>query len=191
MKGFTLLEMLVALAVFALIAAVTYATVVPAGDGFRALQKTRDGLERAYRLDRRLRMDVDYLARSADRAVQPLKIIHDQRGGNAYDQLWLLVANTASPALIQVHYFMDENRGVLVRESAMAWQRAGVQPVRWNMGKVEAFEVRALNKHDQWRDIWDAKAGGNLPRALRVRWRNGQGERELLLPVFLESRIPG
>ncbi len=190
MKGFTLLEMLVALAIFALIAAVTYAAIQPAGEGFRQLQKARDGLERAYQLDRRLRMDVDYLSRSSDKSVQVLEIVHDQRGNNAFDQLWLLVADASSPALIRVHYFIDEDKGVLVRESAMAWQRSGGGAMRWNMGKVESFEVQALGAGKQWRDVWKSKESGSLPRALRVRWRGEGGERELILPVFLASQAP-
>ncbi len=191
-KGFTLLEMLVALAVLALIAAVTYAAIQPAGEGFQQLQKSRDALERAYQLDRRLRMDVDYLARSADKAVQTLEIVQDQRGSNAFDQLWLLVADVNSPTLIQVHYFIDEekDKDVLVRESAMPWQRAGGRFVRWDMGQVESFEVQALDDSNQWRNVWNAKKSGNLPRALRVRWRDKRGGRNLILPIFLGSHAP-
>ncbi len=190
MKGFTLLEMLVALAVFALIAAVTYAAIQPAGEGFQQLREVRDGLERAYQRDRRLRMDVDYLARSADKTVQVLEIVPAQRGGNAFDQIWLLVADVSSPALIQVHYFIDEDKGALVRESVMPWQRAGGQPMRWDMGKVKSFRVQALDDNNQWHDAWDAKESGKLPRGLRARWRDEHGERELILPIFLASQPP-
>ncbi len=190
MEGFTLLEMLVALAIFAMIAAVAYAAIQPAGEGFQQLRQARDGLERAYQLDRRLRMDVDYLSRSADKNLQTLEIVHDQRSDDAFDQLWLLVADASSPALIRVHYFMDEDKGVLVRESSVPWQRDEGQPVRWDMGKAESFDVQAMDSNHQWQDVWKSKESGRLPRALRVRWRDGHNRRELILPVFLEVQAP-
>ncbi|MDQ6950537.1 MAG: prepilin-type N-terminal cleavage/methylation domain-containing protein [Mariprofundales bacterium] len=192
-SGFTLLEMLVALVVFALIAAVTYATVVPAGRGFQMLQQVRDSVEQSYHLDRRLRMDVDYLTPSADTAVETLKISHDQRSGQSMDQLWLLVSEVSSPALVAVHYFVDEDRGMLVRESAMPWRRASTlsqhSPVHWDIGKVTSFQVQAMGENRHWVDVWDAKKSRTLPRALRVRWRDDHGERTLLLPLFIVRQL--
>ena len=186
MKGFTLLEMLAALAVFALIASLTYAAIQPAGEGFLALQEQRDRLEQAGQLERRLRLDVNWLARTADEQVQVLKITHDVRGGDAFDHLWLLVADESGPALTRVHYGLDESRGELVRESRMPWARTGAQPLRWDMGKATSFEVRAMNGQGRWRETWDAKGKAPLPRAIRVRWRAGEQEREIILPVFLD-----
>jgi len=60
--GFTLLELLVALAVFAMIAAFTYAAAVPAGEGFQELQKVRKQYVQAYALGRQMRLDVTSLA---------------------------------------------------------------------------------------------------------------------------------
>ncbi len=184
-RGFTLLELLAAVAVFALIAALTYGAVQMAGEGFEELKHTRDALERAGQLDRRLRLDVNWLARSADTHLQTLKIVHDQRGDASFDQLWLLVADESSPSLLEVRYAVDEDRGVLVRESGSAWRRPGVEPVRWDMGKVDSFEVRALDAGGQWQPLWDARNMHALPRAIRVRWRVDKRERELVLPVFL------
>ncbi len=190
LAGFTLLEMLVAMAVFALIAAVTYGAVAPAGEGFRTLQEARDTLERAWQLERRLRLDVNALARSEDPGVQVLRVTHAQRGGDAFDQLWLLVADAGAAGLVQVHYFLDEH-GMLVRESIMPWARSGRMPVRWEIRRAEAFEVQAMsgapNARRQWADVWNAKQSGRLPRALRIRWRDAGGMREMILPVFLED----
>lgn len=177
--------MLVALAVFALIAAVCYAALVPAGEGFRMLQQQRDGLESAYQMDRRLRMDTSYLLHSADKSLITLEITHDQRGADAFDTLTLLVADGESVAPVQVHYAIDEDGGHIVRQSSMAWLR-DTQPLNWQMQPASSFEVRALGADGKWLDTWDKKSGKALPQALRVRWRSGEGmQRELLFPLSI------
>jgi len=182
--GFTLLEMLVALAVFALIASVCYAALVPAGEGFRMLKAQRDVLESSYQMDRRLRMDTAYIMQSADRSLITLEINHDQRGADAFDTLTLLVADGESVAPQQVHYAIDEESGMIVRQSAMAWLKEA-QPIIWNMQQAFSFEAQALAPDGQWVDTWDRKSNGDvLPSAIRVRWRAGEGvQRELLLPL--------
>ena len=175
--------MLVALAVFALIAAVCYAALVPAGEGFRMLQQQRDGLESAYQMDRRLRMDTSYLLHSADKSLITLEITHDQRGADAFDTLTLLVADGESVAPVQVHYAIDEDGGHIVRQSSVAWLR-DTQALNWQMQQASSFEVQALGADGKWLDTWDKKNGDTLPPALRVRWRSGEGmQRELLLPL--------
>jgi len=182
-KGFTLMEMLVALAIFALIAAVCYAALVPAGEGFRMLQQQRDVLESSYQMDRRLRMDAAYLMRSQDKSLISLEITHDQRGADAFDGLTMLVADGESVAPMLVHYAIDEDTGHIVRQSGMVWMR-DAQPVSWQMQQASSFEVQALAPDGKWLDTWDKSNGDVLPPAVRVRWRLGEGvQRELLLPL--------
>jgi len=189
-SGFTLLEMLVALAVFALIATVCYTALVPAGEGFRMLQQQRDVLESSYQIDRRLRMDTAYLMKSEDASLISLEITHDQRGADAFDTLTLLVADGDSVAPLQVNYAIDESSGEIVRQSAMAWLR-DAQPVSWKMQQAASFEVQAFAGDGNWLDTWDKKSNGDvLPAALRVRWRAAEGvQRELILPIPIGSSI--
>ncbi|MDX8392798.1 MAG: prepilin-type N-terminal cleavage/methylation domain-containing protein [Mariprofundaceae bacterium] len=186
-RGFTLLELMVALSVFALIASVCYAALVPAGEGFRMLQKQRDLLESSYQLDRRLRMDVSYMLRSQDKTLLRLEITHDQRGEDAFDQLSLLTSDQASLAPLLVHYALDEETGHLVRTSQAAWMRE-TEPVNWKMQQAVSFEVKVLDDSGDWRYVWDKKNGEKMPQALRVRWRAEGGlARELILPLILDG----
>lgn len=189
-NGFTLLEMLVALAVFALIATLCYTALVPAGEGFRMLQQQRDVLESSYQMDRRLRMDAAYLMGSTDSSLVSLEITHDQRGSDAFDTLTLLVDDGDSVAPLQVHYAIDEASGEIVRQSAMVWMREA-QPVSWNMQQAASFEVQAFASDGNWLDTWDRKSNGDvLPAVLRVRWRAAEGvQRELFLPISIAASI--
>jgi len=182
-NGFTLLEMMVALAIFALISTLCYAALGPTGEGFRRLQEHRDVLESSYQMDRRLRMDTSYLMRSADKSLLTLKIVHDQRGADAFDSLILLVADGESVAPTQVQYTLDEDSGYIVRASSMAWLR-DAQPVRWQMQRASSFEVQAMAADGAWLDRWDRENGNALPPALRIRWHYQAGiQREMILPL--------
>lgn len=183
--GFTLLEMLAALSVFALIAALTYAAVAPSGRGFAMLAEKRVELEGAILGGRRLRLDVSYASPSQDRRLNALRLHHDQRGGVAYDELWLLVRLLGMPGLSMVHYYLDEEKGMLVREVVNPLARGEEKAGRWALGKATGLEIQALDGAGRWHDEWDAQKMRNLPRALRIRWLLGEEVREYLLPLFV------
>jgi len=107
----------------------------------------------------------------------------------AFDEVWMLVRPMASPSMMMVHYYMDEEDQVLVREMASPWARTGVEPVVWRMGHILSFEVEALDEEGKWQDVWDAGESRKLPLALRVRLKGDQGEREFLLPVFTQAGV--
>lgn len=185
-KGFTLLEMLVALAIFAMISAITYAAIMATGEGFAMLGEQRVELTQVYQAGRRMRMDISYLAVSRDARLNVLKVEHDYRAGNDFDQLWLLVREAGTPGLSRVHYYLDEDTGFLVRVSSMPWARAGQKPLLWKIGRVTSFRVQARDEDGRWQDVWDAGNTGRLPGAIRIQWRNANGEQEVLQPVFVK-----
>jgi len=184
--GFTLLEMLVALALLATMAAVTWGVAGRAGEGFRMLQQARDAIREQTAAPEMLRRDVNALSRSADDSLEILRLQPDRRGADAFDRLEMLTRTLASPGLMRVRYFIDEETGELVRASRMAWVRPGVNWTRWPLGKASGLRVTALQPDGRWTSRWDARErNGALPRALRVRWRDADGWREIVLPLSL------
>lgn len=187
--GFTLLEVLVALAVFAMIAAFTYASAVPAGEGFKELQKTRKQYVQAYALGRQMRLDVTALAVSQDTSLSSLGLENDMRSGLGYDQLTMLVREPDRPGLSLVRYYLDEDgdEPQLVREVVSSLTSSlEAEPLLWNMGVVDSFDVQAVDKDGRMHDVWNASKKKQLPSALIMRWKNAEGERELLFPIFVE-----
>ena len=176
--GFTLLEMLVAMALFAMLVAICYAALGPAADGFRDLAKSRDELGRTEMIGRRLRMDAAYAMASQDKRLPPFSMQADRRGAVDFDQLTLITHAIGLPALVRVHYFIDETNGTLVRESSLPWARDGVRPMRWDLGPVKSFRV--MDAAGGWLQSW---SGERLPRAVRITLRDAHSQRQWVLPI--------
>lgn len=182
-RGFTLLEMLVAMAIFSVIVAISYRMLAQAGDGFRLLDAYDAQTERSQWTARQLRADVDFLALSQDQDVAPLRLAG---GGATGAQLWLLVRDMNGPTLMQAHYFIDEKHHALVREVRSPWAKQGTKPMQWQMLPVDSFEVQAMDASGSWTDTWEVRDSG-LPTALRVRWSGRDGRHELVLPLLIKE----
>ena len=196
-RGFTLLEVLMALTIFSLIAVLAYGTLGTAGDGFKMLSDVRDVQEKSGWVGRQLRSDVRYISASRygqlasltqeSRSV-PLRIRNDNRGDTEFDELWLLVREPGLPGISEIRYFIDEDKGHLMRQSRLLWARDSIDPVLWDMGEASSWAVEVMGRKGRWEQDWkmlNSAGQGNMvwPLALRVRLQNKMGERVWFLPV--------
>ncbi|MDX8376599.1 MAG: type II secretion system protein GspJ [Mariprofundales bacterium] len=193
-NGFTLLEMLVATAVFAMIAATAYGIIIPVGNGFRDLQEVRDTAQTSYLLSRRLRLDMNAIHRPNNATTTLLLLKADNRGGQSFDEVVLLTAEPERATLTHVRYYMDDKSdpAVLIRESqpALVAKDSTKEPLSWRIGVVESFSVEMMDAQGQWVNRWESKGKqGKLPKAIRITLRDNQGERELMFPVFVDMQI--
>jgi prepilin-type N-terminal cleavage/methylation domain-containing protein len=183
--GFTLIEVLMSMALFALLISVVYGALGPAGEGFIQLQERRDRLEKSHWLGRQLRLDMSYVSATNDVKLQPIRISHDARGDAVFDELWILSRESSQPSLTYIHYVLDEESGKLIRESRMAWARRSVDSLQWEMGEAESFDVELMNKEGQWVQRWETGTVFKWPKALRIKYRDASGEREWNFPLFV------
>jgi len=196
-RGFTLLEVLMAMTIFSLIAVLAYGTLGTAGEGFKILSDVRDVQEKSGWVGRQLRSDVTYISISrygqlASLAQEsrpvPLRIRNDNRGDTEFDELWLLVREPGLPGISEVRYFLDEEKGHLMRQSRLLWARDSTDPVLWDMGEASSWAVEVMGREGRWQQDWQMQASpaqGNMvwPLAVRVRLQNKMGEREWFLAV--------
>jgi len=198
--GFTLIEVLMALTVFALIAALGYGTLGTAGEGFSMLAEVRDVQERSGWIGRQLRSDVAYISPSQYRGastqpqgLQPLRISNDNRGESEFDELWLLVQEPDRPGISEVHYYLDEGKGHIIRQSRLLWARDSAETQEWDLGEASSWAVEVQDREGQWQQMWQAQPASQgvliWPRALRVRMNNDMGERQWLLPVLYGAEL--
>jgi len=184
--GFTLMEVLMALTVFALIAAIAYGAMATAGQGFQMLREVRDMQEGSGWTGRQLRSDVTYLSRASwsigqsSEQRQPIRISNDNRGDIEFDGLFLLVHEPGRPGISEVHYYIDEDKGHLMRESRLLWARDSVEPMQWDMGEASSWAVEVMDKDGRWQQEWKVQgaqdSGFVWPRAMRVRMKIAASE---------------
>jgi len=186
--GFTLLEVLMSLTVFALIVGVSYTALGPAGEGFKQLQEVRDQSESSSWLARQLRADVSGLTSSSIKKISPIQIISDVRGDTYVDELTLLVREAGRSGLTLVHYKIDEDKGELLRESRMAWARDSVESDNMVLAKVSSFHVEIMDKNGQWKQRLAAVVDNNAdfvwPKALRVTIQQDHKSQQWLMPLY-------
>jgi len=201
-QGFTLIEVLMALTVFALISVLSYSTLDIAGNGFDILNKVRVEQEKSGWVGKTLRQDMRYLSaaphnkpiQSANAStatkIVPIRIQNDNRGDVELDQLWLLVQLPGTQSISQVHYFIDENNNHLIRESRLLLARNNTEPMRWDFGKVYSWVVEVWDRDGNRRQDWNFDARSfRWPKALDVHLQvddsgSVASQRQWLMAVF-------
>ena len=195
-RGFTLIELIVAMAIFALIAAGAYTALFAVLD---ARESTKAQSERLAAVQYAVGAIVGDLRQAVER---PVRSIDPQRRGSLYAPgtganplLVLTRGGSPNPAglarsnLTRVRwYLVDEGleRSVLPRPDAS--QRAD-PPQRRLLERVESVELRFLGADGEWDDRWpplNAERAVRLPRAVEVTFELmdwGAIERLVALPA--------
>ena len=206
-QGFTLIEVIMALSVFALIAGLSYAALGVAGSGFETLVDVRKSQQSSGWVARQLGSDMRYLSAAPHRYAvgqgqqqrtenpAPLRIKNDNRGDVEFDDLWLLVHEPGSNGTTQVHYYIDQDRGHLMRQSRLLVARKLIKPIVWDFGKAGSWGVEVLDLQGNWRQDWNFHgAAFQWPRAVRVRMQGADGEHfgaqhEWWFPVLIGKEL--
>lgn len=188
--GFTLIEMLVAVAIFGLMAAMAYG-------GLSAVLNTRDSVSAALERDRTLQMAIWRIRRDIEQIVA--RPIRDQFGdrqppvfGTPAAGLTLTHNGWRNPlerprsSLQRTRYILDEDNN-LVR---IHWRRLDRAPEpapvkRILLEDVDSLEWRYLNADDDWRERWPPGASGlgTTPARLRT------DAEPVALPRAIELRL--
>jgi len=201
-KGFTLIEVLMALTVFALISVLAYSTLDIAGTGFEVLNETRLVQEKSGWVGKQLHQDIRYLTAAPHAApsqpgissgqdnIVPIRIQNDNRGDIELDELWLLVYQPGQYGITQVHYYIDESTEHLIRESRLLLARAHIEPVRWDFGRIRSWSIEIWDRDGNRRQDWNFDAKSFVwPKAIQINLQVDDNnsiasQRQWLMPVF-------
>ncbi len=187
-RGFTLLEVLLAIAITAVVAWLAAQALAPAMKGWRSWQKAQQAQTELLLAGLLLRRDLALLSPGAGQ-TPALVIENDSRAGREFDRLRLLAATDEFAELARVRWYVDERTGELVRESVgMMHARAAALEMRF--GKVASFSVRARGEDGRWQDNWGALGAPRvLPELVEVKVKTGQAQMRWLAPVLVEREL--
>ncbi len=186
-QGFTLLEVLMALTVFALIISLVYTAMGTASNGFNRLHDIRLATQKQAWIGKQLRNDIRYLAQTSgvvNKQNSPLRVqSHAQNS-----ELWLLLRETGMRDLTRVHYYVDVNHH-LIRDARPLLARPSVKTLHWDFGPVQSWLVKGLDNEGRWQPKWIYPASSfHWPRALRIRLNSKTGDKhQWTLAVLIGS----
>ena len=190
-RGFTLLEILVALAIFALASAIAYS-------GLNAVASTKSSLDKEIRFWRELgqvfdRMEIDFtqtvphLLRADNGELSP-----PLRAGSTETGGFFIELARADVERSPVHVVYRCDRGVLSlrvepinaspSQSAALATAAPAYPL---LDNVDDCEAALLDVNNSWRPLWPEEQTQVRPRAIRIRLTlagRGKFERVYYLP---------
>lgn len=184
-RGFTLIEVLLAIVVFSLIAAISWTALGPAGEGFLMLKDARLQLESQQWIGKQLRRDVNYLSKSEEKNIPVVQLMNDSRGDDNFDELHLLIRDPMYPGLTLVRYLIDEDSHKLKREAISPWARTHVEPISWELAEVDSFAVEVFLPQVGWKPAVNQQTPYVIPQAFKITVRDSRGEMTWELPVFI------
>lgn len=175
-RGFTLLELLVALAIFAVLATTTYGGLVNIMTQRAAVEQQAERLQALQLTYRLLGRELAQISTRGIRDIhgdlQPALQLGGQQPGLEFTHGgWLNPAERPRAVLQRVRYVLDQDR--LLRFSWQVLDRAqDSEPVEQRLlEEVRELRVRLLDENNEWHEQWPPEAllpGQPLPAAPRA-----------------------
>ncbi len=182
-EGFTLLEVLLAMAILAVILTVIYQSFSTAGQGIQQAEEVRDSTDTARTLLSRLTTDLANVyvsSKMSDTTFIYGKKVEDDDTKERIDGVYLTTLtnwrrpNTAETELWELgYYFQDrpeEKKRVLIRREKREIS-SDVPPLEGGVeyeltDQVKGMQIRYSNDGSNWKDDWPK--GQSLPKAVEI-----------------------
>jgi general secretion pathway protein J len=168
-RGFTLLEILVALALLAIVLTALYST-------FFLSQKAIEGVDESLLTLQECRMTMDTIGREMDSVVyMPLnknslfKIEDRDYFGKPASRVSFTSFSPLVPGLSLISYYAEEKDGVLTvyKKIRNAYQTGGDPEAVDVVDNAESFAVEVMYQ-GKWVKTWDTSETGKVPERIRV-----------------------
>jgi prepilin-type N-terminal cleavage/methylation domain-containing protein len=167
-QGFTLIEVLVSIAILSIVLAAIYSTFFLAQRAVEGMDESLVKLQEARRALDILRCELDSsFFIKAD--VNTLLQIKDRDSyGKSASELTFTTFSVLQPGLSRVSYYIEEKDGSLnlFKKIDSPWTQEKTEGIEI-IENLAAFSIEA-KYHDQWVKTWDTEVNKNTPEEIRI-----------------------
>ena len=198
LNGFTFIELMVAISIFAIVAVVIYSTF---GSGLSAWRKT----EKAQRLHQDIRLALDKMACDLENAIlysekdEFCNFLGEKNKISFYALVDVFQAMPAHPELRKITYSLDESNHILQRleqtfaESEQKMQEQKPQEIIAHIGNLNllyCYEDEDAEPPYKWMDTWNFRK--RIPQGIKIELEIGAKEKLIFTKyVFIPTGEKG
>jgi general secretion pathway protein J len=168
-SGFTLIEILIAVAILSIVLAALYSTFFLAHKAIDGMEESMVKLQESRRALDILKCELDssYLSSTDEHTF--FKIADRDIFGKGASQLEFTTFSTLRPGLSKISYYVEEKDGELnllkkVESPYVTGETEGIAIIEG----LEAFTIEAKYGDDTWVRTWDSEMNGREPPEIRI-----------------------
>lgn len=170
-KGFTLIEVMVAFAVFSIVLAALYSTFFLSQRAVDAVDESLIRLQESRAVLETIKKELEASLFSKDKAYTLFKLTDRDFYGKQASQLNFTAFSNLIPGLSKINYIVYEAKGKLILRknitSAYTKSQEGKTKYLDLIEDMEAFTVEAKYK-DIWIKTWDSSLNNDIPDEIRI-----------------------
>jgi general secretion pathway protein J len=189
-KGFTLLEILIAIAIMSMVLVALYSTFHLAHRALFGVDKSLVKLQESRAFVDVLKREVESVLYSKDKSYCIFKIDDRDFYGRQMSSLTMTSSSPLINGLAKINYTVEERNGILVMTKSMA--SAFSQATESNrvdlMEDIESFVLEAKYQN-KWVKTWDSSLTNSVPEEVKItviiRMKNSEGEDQAATPFSM------
>lgn len=170
-KGFTLIEVLVAFAVFSIVLASLYSTFFLSQRAVDAVDESLIRLQESRAVLDVMKKELEASLFSRDKTYTVFTLKDRDFHGKQASQLKFTAFSSLAPGLSKISYTLDENKGKLIlkKNIVSAYTISPEDKTKYIdlIEDMEAFTVEVKYK-DKWVKTWDSNLNNDIPDEIRI-----------------------
>jgi general secretion pathway protein J len=189
-KGFTLIEILIAIAIMSIVLAALYSTFFLANKAMFSVDKTLVKLQESRAFVDILKREIESVLYLNDKSYCVFKIDDRDFYGQQVSSLTMTSSSPLMKGLVKINYAVEERDGILVITKSMVSAFSQATEIKRVdlIEDIESFDIQAKYQN-QWVKTWDSALTKSVPEEVKItvnmRIKNKEGETQSAIPFSM------